>query len=1024
MRFVIIILLISTTLMAQNRLRYTATEGTWISVDVSPDGQSIAFDLLGHIYTMPISGGNAKVLTSGTSWNMFPRFSPDGQELLYTSDAEWSNDLWTMSINGSSKKNISKMKRPVFQGTWSRDGQHIYGTGLNMRVRFPAYQFNRLKGRRMLLPPGGRTPVNHFNEYWKTRSLYYVHQDGSIPRSGPRVKRYSMVSGESEVYIDRPGGAASIRIHQPSGKMAYIHKNDKVTELIIHDLNTQDETVIASGLDYGRFESRSFYGAYPNIAWTPDGTEVIVWYGGKIHAINVNTKADRVIEFKAPVNRQIANTFRFKLDIPEDKRKTHAHRWAQRTKDGILYEALGELWLKRGSSSKNLTKSTAHEISPVYVPATNRIYYATWDDEKGGALVSASADFSEQKIIHRSESQIGSISVDKTGSSIFFYEGGSSMKRGVRLEQQTDFWFQTYSTQTELKEPKTTRVTWSRNRYAKRPPVSSGYVAKAGGIVYADYQDDQLVLKRRFPSNNAIVAIFPNATRAHISPDGKWVFFREYHRSFIAPFDYMGQPIKYSASDGYGECIRVDDQHDGDFTEWDSDSQGLHWTRGKFFYEKSLKDILAGNNKVEKTNLSMELTIAKPSGKVLLKNARVLTMNAKKEVLEGVDILIDGHEIDRIGKNLNSDGAKVYDLTGKTIMPGMFDAHGHYGSPISALNVIEQHHYGLKANLAYGVTTMYDVYGTTQKDFWISDMIDSGKMDGPRIYSVGDPIFVTKYRTKMHRSIYSLKDALEHAQFNKDHGATALKDYSNHERGARRFLAQASKQLKLNLVTESFANPQMNFSQLVDGLTGIEHTIGLEPLYDDVHRLFKATQVGITPTLVVVYNGPSGQGYFDFTERYWEDQKLLNFFRKDYLLRFRRSPKLWKDDYYWAQMGKTLVKLYRDGVLMQMGAHGQMMGLGAHWEMELFTHGGFTPYEAIEIATINGFKHHGLDHKLGSIEEGKFADLVILNKNPLENIRHTREIDMVMKNGMLYSGFDASRIYPKEEKAAKMYFKE
>ena len=356
-------------------------------------------------------------------------------------------------------------------------------------------------------------------------------------------------------------------------------------------------------------------------------------------------------------------------------------------------------------------------------------------------------------------------------------------------------------------------------------------------------------------------------------------------------------------------------------------------------------------------------------------------------------------------------------------MPGMFDAHGHYGSPISALNVIEQSLYGLQANLAYGVTTMYDVYGTTQKDFWVSDMLQRGDLVGPRIYSVGDPIFVTKYRTKMYRPIKSLEDALEHVKFNKDHGATAVKDYSNHTRAARQYLAEASRQLGINIITESFGNPQMNMTQIVDGFTGLEHTMGLEPIYEDVIQLLKSSKLGITPTLVVVYNGPSGETYFHQTERLWENDKLLQFFRKDKLLRLRRPTFYWPDDHYTVQMGQTLKDLYDRGIKLHMGAHGQMMGLGAHWEMELFTQGGFTNYDAIEIATINGFAHHGLDHLLGSIEVGKLADLVIMKENPLDNIRNTRSIEYVVKNGILYSGKDASQVYPTPTPASKLYFK-
>ena len=230
-------------------------------------------------------------------------------------------------------------------------------------------------------------------------------------------------------------------------------------------------------------------------------------------------------------------------------------------------------------------------------------------------------------------------------------------------------------------------------------------------------------------------------------------------------------------------------------------------------------------------------------------------------------------------------------------------------------------------------------------------MLQRGEITGPRIYSVGDPIFVTKYRSKMHRPIESLEDALEHVQFNKDHGAASVKDYSNHTRSARQHLAEASRQLGINIISESFANPQMNLTQIVDGFTGLEHTMGLEPLYEDVINLLAHSEMGITPTLVVVYNGPSGETYFHQSERLWEDEKLLNFFRKDELIRLRRPGFFWPDDHYSTQMGKTLKKLYDRGIKLHMGAHGQMMGLGAHWEMELFTHGGFSNYDACLLYT-------------------------------------------------------------------------
>jgi len=178
----------------------------------------------------------------------------------------------------------------------------------------------------------------------------------------------------------------------------------------------------------------------------------------------------------------------------------------------------------------------------------------------------------------------------------------------------------------------------------------------------------------------------------------------------------------------------------------------------------------------------------------------------------------------------------------------------------------------------------------------------------------------------------------------------------------------------------------------------------------------------MTPTLLVVYNGPSGETYFHQTERLWEDPKLLHFFTQDQLIGLRRTTHYWEDDHYAKQMARALHKLTEAGIRLNMGAHGQMMGAGAHWEMELFVHGGYTPMEAIEIATINGFTHHGLDHILGSLEKGKLADIVIMEQNPLENIRNTRSIKYVVKNGVVYGGEDAARVYPNPKSASKLYF--
>jgi hypothetical protein len=318
---------------------------------------------------------------------------------------------------------------------------------------------------------------------------------------------------------------------------------------------------------------------------------------------------------------------------------------------------------------------------------------------------------------------------------------------------------------------------------------------------------------------------------------------------------------------------------------------------------------------------------------------------------------------------------------------------------------------------------MYEVAGKNLKDFWLSDMFMKGDIVGPRFFSVGDLMYgIRNGIPKMYRPIHSLEDAREQVGLNRDHGATALKDYLNYTRVVRQQIITAAKEMGLNVVAEPGGHAQTNFTRLVDGETDLAHGMGVTPMYDDVVRLFSATGAGVTPTLIVLLDGPQGETFFHTSERIWENPKLLLYSSKDRLLGYRRPLFAWPDDRYMPQMGVSLKKLFAAGLPVNLGAHGQMLGLDAHWEIELFTQAGFTPIEAIQIATLNPAREQGLDRDLGSLQPGKLADLIVLKANPLENIRNTREIHLVMKNGVLYSGTDLSRVFPDPAPAGRMYF--
>ena len=394
------------------------------------------------------------------------------------------------------------------------------------------------------------------------------------------------------------------------------------------------------------------------------------------------------------------------------------------------------------------------------------------------------------------------------------------------------------------------------------------------------------------------------------------------------------------------------------------------------------------------------------------------------EVIEHGTILVEDNKIVAIGDETEIEvpsGAKVYDVHGKTIMPGIVDVHAHIGAFRYGLTT--QKHWQFYANLAYGVTTTHDPSAHTETVFSLSELVKSGDLVGPRLYSTGFILYGADGDFKA--VINSLEDARSAIRRTKAFGALSVKSYNQPRRDQRQQVIQAAREEGIFVVPEGGSTFFHNMTMIQDGHTGIEHNIPVAPVYKDILKFWGTSKTGYTPTLIVNYGGIRSEFYWYQHTNVWEEEKLLNFYPRAIIDSRSRHRMMIPEEEY--KNGHILTsescKLLSDaGVKVNLGAHGQLQGLGAHWELWSLQQGGMSNMEVLRAATLNGADYIGMAADIGSLEVGKLADLIVLDENPLEDIQNTNTVKYTMVNGRLYDTETMNEIGNEPKERTKFYW--